>query len=196
MLNLAMIITAAGRSTRFPPNKLLEILEDRTAIEHTLNTFINFDLDVYVILGYQSELIRDVLEKRFQDNFTYELNSEFHSGLSSSVITGVKAAGKAYDYWCFCPGDKPFIQQKTVAFLMETLNTQKPLIMVPRYQNKPGHPTFFSTELAPFFQELTGDTGGRQIIDRFLSETLFVDVLDKGVSMDMDSYLEFEHARK
>lgn len=195
MLNLAMIVTAAGRSTRFPPNKLLEVLEDRTAIEHTVNTFIDMDIDLYVILGYQSELVQEVLVQRFDDRIIFEYNTNFHAGLSSSVITGVKAAGRTYDYWCFCPGDKPFIQQETVNFLMDKLAKEKPLILVPRYQNKIGHPTFFSTELSPFFLAATGDTGGRQVIDTFRSETLFVDVPDEGVTLDMDYYLEFEHAR-
>ncbi len=196
MLNLALIITAAGRSTRFPPNKLLEILEDRTAIEHTVGTFVNFDMDIYTILGYQNEQVQDVLLNRFDDQVIFEFNTDFHSGLSSSVITGVKAAGRTYDYWCFCPGDKPFIQQKTIASLIEILNEKKPLILVPRYQNKPGHPTFFSTELSSFFLAATGDVGGRQVIETFRSETLFVDVADEGVSLDMDYYLEFENARR
>jgi len=195
MLNLAMIITAAGRSTRFPPNKLLEILEDRTAIEHTVNTFINFEVDLYVILGYQSEKIQNVLEQRFNDDLIFEFNTEFHSGMASSVITGVKAAGRTYDYWCFCPGDKPFIQQKTVASLLDVLNERKPLILAPRTGGKPGHPTFFSTELSPFFLAAKGDVGGRQVMDTFHSETLFIDVPDEGIALDMDYYLEFENAR-
>ena len=195
MLNLAMIITAAGRSTRFPPNKLLQQLEDRTAIEHTVNTFIGFDLDTYIILGYQSDQIIDVLEKRFDDKLIFEYNTQFHTGLSSSVITGVKAAGRSYDYWCFCPGDKPFIQQKTIAHLLIKLEQEMPLILAPRYQNKLGHPTFFSTELSPQFHATTGDIGGRQIIDSFRSDTLFVDVSDEGVSLDMDYYLEHLNVR-
>ncbi|MEA3285774.1 MAG: nucleotidyltransferase family protein [Candidatus Marinimicrobia bacterium] len=195
MLNLAMIITAAGRSTRFPPNKLLETLEDRTAIEHTVNTYIGFDLDTYVILGYQSAQIMNVLEKRFDDRLIFEYNTEFHTGLASSVITGIKAAGRSYDYWCFCPGDKPFIQQETVGSLINKLEQEKPLILAPRFENKLGHPTFFSTELAPQFLETTGDIGGRQIINDFRQETLFVDVADEGVGLDMDYYLEFVNVR-
>lgn len=196
MLNLAMIITAAGRSTRFPPNKLLEVLEDRTAIEHTVNTFIDLDLDLYVILGYQSDQVQEVLLNRFDDRLIFEFNTAFHSGLSSSVITGVNAAGRFYDYWCFCPGDKPFIQSKTVQLLMDKLNKEKPLILVPRYQGKPGHPTFFSSELYPDFVAATGDAGGRQIIEAYESEVMFIDVIDEGVGLDMDYYLEFENAKR
>jgi len=196
MLNLAMIITAAGRSTRFPPNKLLEVLEDRSAIEHTVKTFIHLGVDLYVILGYQSDQVQEILLSRFDERLIYEFNTAFHSGLSSSVITGVNAAGRSYDYWCFCPGDKPFIQEKTVKLLIDRLNKEKPLILVPRYENKPGHPTFFSSELYLDFMALTGDSGGRQIIEAFRSDVLFVDVDDEGVGLDMDYYLEFENAKR
>lgn len=195
MLNLAVIITAAGRSTRFPPNKLLVELEEQTAIEHTVNTFMPFDLDIYVILGYQSDLVQEVLDNKFGDRLIFEYNTHFHTGLSSSVITGVKAAGRTYDYWCFCPGDKPFIQQKTVSVLIDKIESEKPLILAPQFQNKPGHPTFFSTELSPQFLATTGDVGGRQIMDAFPHETLFMDVGDEGVSMDMDYFLEYENVR-
>jgi len=190
-----MIITAAGRSTRFPPNKLLTTLEDRTAIEHTINTFTSFEVDRYVILGYQSDVLRPILENRFGEDLIFEYNTKFHTGLSSSVLTGIKAAGRTYDYWAFCPGDKPFIQPKTVALLLDILEKKKPLILVPRYQNKPGHPSFFSSELYPMFLDLSGDKGGRQIIEDFKHETLFVDVDDEGISLDMDYYLEFEHGK-
>ena len=190
-----MIITAAGRSTRFPPNKLLVALEDRTAIEHTVNTFINFDLDIYVVLGYQSDEIRDALEQRFDDRVIFEYNTKFHTGMASSVLTGIKAAGRSYDYWCFCPGDKPFIQKQTVARLIQELENHKPLILAPRYQGQPGHPTFFSTELYPAFMEISGDTGGRKILEDFQHETLFITVTDEGVSLDMDQYLGYEHGR-
>lgn len=195
MVNLALIVTAAGRSTRFPPNKLLEKLEDQTVIESTVSTFSDFDLDTYIILGYQSSIIQQVLEKRFGTSLTYVYNANFQNGLSSSVIAGIEAAGNTYDYWCFCPGDKPFIQPETIGFLMDKLEQEKPLILAPHFQNKPGHPTFFSTELFSKFIEINGDTGGRQIIDAFHEKTMFVDVSDKGVVLDMDYYLEFEDVR-
>lgn len=43
---------------------------------------------------------------------------------------------------------------------------------------------------------LTGDSGGRQIIEAFRSDVLFVDVDDEGVGLDMDYYLEFEYAKR
>jgi molybdenum cofactor cytidylyltransferase len=193
MLELAMIVTAAGLSSRFPPNKLLEIVENKSCIEHTVSTFTDFNLDVYVVLGYQDDQIRKVLEDRYGDQLIFAHNSQYETGLASSVITGVKAAGATYDYWGFCPGDKPFIQHQTVDLLIQKLYDEKPLILAPQFNKLPGHPTFFSRELAPKFINITGDSGGRQIIKAFPKETLTVNVKDEGVTLDMDRYLESKH---
>ena len=194
-MNTAVVIPAAGLSTRFPPNKLLEKLEDRTAIEHTVNTFINFDVDIYVILGYDYETVEAALTRRFGDRLIYEYNTHFHEGMASSLVTGLKAAGLHYDYWCVCPGDKPFIQQQTLAFLLEQLVEEAPLIMVPRHNRKMVHPVFFATDLGPQLETLRGDQGGKSIIEANLEDVLFLELDDEGVTLDMDQFLEFEAGR-
>ena len=90
-------------------------------------------------------------------------------------------------------GEQILLPTYKSGFLIDKLGQEKPLILVPQFQNKPGHPTFFSTELAPQFLEIRGDIGGRQIIDTFHQETLFIDVSDKGVSLDMDNYMESDY---
>jgi len=184
-----MIITAAGRSTRFPPNKLMETIAGMTCIEHTVKTFVGLNLDIYVVLGHESDRVQKTLSARYDDDLSFVYNSKFEIGLSSSVISGIQAAGKAYDYWGFCPGDKPFIQPETVDELMRKLELKKPMILAPYFMKQVGHPIFFSSELAPSFLQLTGDTGGRQLLETYHSETLGVNVSDRGVGIDMDHYL-------
>ena len=44
MTNFSLIITAGGTSSRYGgKNKLLEKLDDKTVIEHTLSSFLGFD---------------------------------------------------------------------------------------------------------------------------------------------------------
>lgn len=196
MLELAMIITAAGRSTRFPPNKLMETVAGMTCIEHTLKTFTHLNLDLFVVLGHEGERIQKTLSQRYGDDIRFVYNAQYESGLSSSVLAGIQTAGNAYDYWGFCPGDKPFIQTETVDALMQKLEVKQPLILAPQYKKKPGHPIFFSRELGPSFLKISGDTGGRQLLKTYDAETLKMDVSDRGVSIDMDHYLESRDAEK
>ncbi|MCF7823322.1 MAG: nucleotidyltransferase family protein [Candidatus Marinimicrobia bacterium] len=193
MLEVAIIITAAGLSTRFPPNKLLQDVSGKTCIEHTLDTFADFHLDTYVVLGHEGDLVqKKILEGNGRDvSFVY--NSDYRSGLSSSVIAGIRQAGNAYDYWCFCPGDKPFIKTETVLKLLNRLEKKTPLILAPYYSKQIGHPIFFSRELGPSFLTINGDVGGRQLIENYQNRTMKLNVSDHGVVLDMDRYLDSEH---
>jgi len=188
-----MIITAAGRSTRFPPNKLLKKIAGMTCIEHTVNTFINLELDIYVVLGHESDQIQKVLAARYDDNISFVYNSQYATGLASSVLAGIQAAGNAYDYWGFCPGDKPFIQPETVEKLMLKLEQTKAFILAPHHKKQLGHPIFFARQLAASFLKISGDSGGRQLLETYQDETRILNVSDSGVGMDMDQYLGIRH---
>jgi len=55
-MKFGVIITAGGASTRFGANnKLLEIVQNKTVIEHTLQKFLDFD---EIIITAKKEIIR------------------------------------------------------------------------------------------------------------------------------------------
>ncbi len=192
LLNLALIIPAAGLSSRQPPNKLLLGLDERSVIEQTISNLVDFPGEIYLVLGYMAEEILALIEP-YEDQVNIVMNPDFESGLSSSIKIGVDAAGSDLDYWCFCPGDKPFITLDTFYALFYVLRETMPDILIPRFKQHPGHPTFFSTLLKDAFRELEGDAGGRQIISRTGIDPAYVDVQEEGIIMDMDRYLEEEH---
>ncbi len=189
MSELQLIITAAGLSRRRPPNKLLLPLGDRTVIETTVENFVETAMGITVVIGYQREKIESLLAQHFGDRITIVHNPDYETGLASSVTAGLTNYPGEPDYWCFCNGDKPFIKPATIEFLLTELERQKPQILVPTYQDQPGHPTFFSADFTPKLLALTGDTGARDIIQRHGREVLFVPVDDDGVTLDMDRFL-------
>lgn len=185
-----MIITAAGMSTRQKENKLLIRSCNETIIEKTINTFLNNDLDIFVIVGYQMELILPILTDRFRNNIQIVENKNYKSGIASSLKAGIAAAGESYDYFGFCNGDKPFIEVKTVKILLKYLIENKPLILAPIYQEQSGHPTFFSNEFIKYFGLISGDTGGREVIKKHPEAVTYLPINDEGIIMDMDMYLK------
>ena len=189
MSNIRLIITAAGLSQRRPPNKLLLPLGEKTVIETTVEIFIDTPLDITVVTGHQREKIEPLLYQRFGDRITIVHNPDYASGLASSVTAGLKNNPGEPDYWCFCNGDKPFIKQATIEYLLAELERSKPPIMIPAFHDQIGHPTFFSADFTSELLALTGDSGGRDILQRHRREVLFVPVADEGVSLDMDCYL-------
>ena len=191
---ICMIIPAAGQSRRHPPNKLLVRLGKNTVIEKTVSTFIDFSMDVVIVVGYQMEKMKPILKKRFGNRIRIVENPRYKTGLASSIRAAILAAGHDYSYWGFCNGDKPFISRNTAGFLLNELREKHPLILAPSYENKIGHPIFFSTSLKKELLSITGDIGGREILQNHFEEVLRIPVDDEGVVTDMDRYLENYHA--
>ncbi|MBC8174492.1 MAG: nucleotidyltransferase family protein [Candidatus Marinimicrobia bacterium] len=190
---ISMIIQAAGLSRRQPPNKLLMKLGTETVIEKTVTAFVNFPLEIIVVLGYKMEKLKPILTMQFADKITIVENPYYHKGMASSIHTGIRAAGRDCDYYGFCNGDKPFIQRKTISNLLKELEEKTPTILIPVYQYRIGHPNFFSATLRDELLATTGEIGGRQIFRDHKDSALSISVEDKGVVLDMDQYLENEH---
>lgn len=189
-MKISMIITAAGMSTRQGKNKLLIRLCNETIIEKTINNLLNNNLDIFVIVGYQKELIVSILTDRFRNDIQIIENMDYKSGIASSLKAGIRAAGENYDYFGFCNGDKPFIKVKTIESMLKYLLDNQPKILVPIYQEVSGHPTFFLKEFIKDFSLISGDTGGREVIEKYPNAVTYLPINDEGIILDMDKYLK------
>jgi len=187
-----MIITAAGMSTRQKQNKLLIRSCNETIIERTINNFLNLDLDIFVIVGHQKELIVPILEHRFRNDIQIIENKNYKSGIASSLKEGIKAAGDNYDYFGFCNGDKPFIKVKSIESILKYLIDNQSEILIPKYQEQSGHPTFFSKDFMKDFDLISGDIGGREIINKYPNAVTYLPINDNGIILDMDKYIQNE----
>lgn len=188
-MNNCMIITAAGTSSRQKQNKLLMRSCNETNIEKTIYTFTNIDIDVFVVAGHQKEELIPVIEHRFGTDINIVYNENYQTGIASSIVAGVNAGQKKYDYYGFCNGDKPFIKTKTVSSLLDYISQNKPQILVPIFQEKVGHPTFFSRVFLDDLANLKGDIGGSQIIKKYQDKVTYIPVDDEGIILDMDKQL-------
>ncbi len=71
-----MIITAAGMSSRQKRNKLLIRSCSETMIEKTINLFLINNLDIFVVVGHQKELMVPILIHRFRNEIKIIENRE------------------------------------------------------------------------------------------------------------------------
>ena len=179
-------------STRQKRNKLLIRLCNETIIEKTINNFLNLDLDIFIVVGHQKELMRPILEHRFGNDIHIVKNKDYKNGIASSLKVGIAAAGKNYDYIGFCNGDKPFIKVKAIEILLKYLKDIQPNILVPIYKEQSGHPTFFSKEFFKDFTLISGDIGGQEVMKKYPNSVTYVPINDEGVVLDMDKYLQNE----
>lgn len=191
---IAIIIPAAGMSKRQPPNKLLLRLKDRTVIETTVECFIDEPVDIFVVIGHQKSQLRTLLNQRFGNRITIIENPRFKTGMASSLKAALVDISVETRYIGVCPGDKPFIAARTIRRLIDKLTTKNPLILAPSYEEAIGHPVFFAISLKAELAAISGDEGGRSVMQKHLEETTIIPVPDAGVVRDMDAHLENHRA--
>lgn len=189
-VKIGFIVAAAGLSRRHPPNKLLIPIQDKPVIRRTIESLLPLNLPVVAVLGHQADKVREVLRNLDSPFLQMVENDDFGKGMASSLSVGIRALPTDLDYFGFLPGDKPFISTSTIQKMVDFLSLRRPLILVPEYKTKPGHPTFFATSLRSEFLQLTGDTGGREIIAAHLGSVTSLAMDDPNIIVDMDSWLE------
>jgi len=187
-MKISMIIPAAGMSTRHKFNKLLQPLNDSTVIERTINTYLNHEFEIIVITGYESHKLLSTIPLFTKDKINIYHNSNFEAGYSTSIKLGVQSVNNDCDYFGFGLGDKPFIQDNTIQLLVNILSENKPKILIPTFDGIMGHPTFFSKDYYIEFMQITGDYGGKKLLNTNLKDLMYFPVNDRGIILDMDMY--------
>ena len=189
------VIPAAGRSSRMGTrNKLLLPLGGKTLIEHTLAPYLQIqDMAVFVVLGYQRERFERVLAP-----YPVRLihNPDHETGLASSLVRGVSAAGENRSGYLFALGDMPLIQPATVRLLLDRFcGSQEPRIVLPTRGGCGGHPVIFSRHYFADLVALSGDRGAKSVIEAHAAEVVSVAVNDKGVLRDVDHERAYRELR-
>jgi molybdenum cofactor cytidylyltransferase len=90
----------------------------------------------------------------------------------------------------FTPVDLPLVLPETIARLAEAFERQ-PVLLIPRYQGRRGHPVCCAREIIPEFLDLPDGAQARDVIHRHAARTCYVDVDDPGILRDIDDPLAY-----
>lgn len=185
------LIVAAGFSKRFGSDKrLYELASGDTLLIATLRSYrAAFDNVAVVIRNTDSALNREI-GSRFGRAAPIIIPTENAAlGMAASIADGVRALS-SWDYVFVGLGDMPFIASATLvrlrAAMTRTRRAGEPCIIVPRYQDAPGHPVGFSREYFAELIRLEGDRGARTVVAAHPEQIEYVDVDDPGSVADID----------
>ncbi len=187
-MKISMIIPAAGLSTRHPPNKLLDKIDGKTVIVQTIESYLNHDFEILLILGHDYERIVAAISYPIKRQIKIIQNNHYKDGLSESIKKGVDSTRGDCDYFGFSLGDKPFIRKETIDTLLNELETTTPKILIPTFKGFNGHPTFFSQTYRNELFAISGDSGGRELLNTHKNDISYFPVNDRGIILDMDTY--------
>ncbi|MEO6607014.1 MAG: nucleotidyltransferase family protein [Aestuariivirga sp.] len=192
-MKIAALVLAAGTSSRMGSNKLLADMGGRPLIMRTVQNILASQVNkVFVVTGHQSDEVKAALQSE-EVEFAY--NSEFASGLASSVREGV-AVAKDFDGVLVCLGDMPLVSPQILDKMIETYDfAQGRDLVVPTYEGKFGNPVLWGSRYFPELAALRGDRGARELIDRYRERVIGIEVGDEAVALDADTPEALAHIK-
>lgn len=186
MDDLAILILAAGRSSRMRgADKLLE------------------DVDGHPLIRRQAHMAREVCR-----NVTIALPPAPHprfKALEGLDVTRMSPAGSSegmggtlrdgiamlhhHDAVMILPADMPDLTVSDLQILTKARadNPDKLIWRGTGETGQPGHPIIFAKQVLPYFSDLHGDQGARDIVSRFADQCLLVTLTGQHACTDLDT---------
>ena len=189
-MTLTGIILCGGASRRMGRPKALLDYEGESFLDRLIGLFQASCDDVIVVLGHEADRILAGSKRASQARCV--LNPNYEQGQLSSLQRGLEEAAGA-DAVLFTPVDYPAVRPSTVQTLAASLRSTAGgfLVAVPRFRGRHGHPAGFLGVLIPEFLALPREATARDVIHRYRQRTLYIDVDDPGVVMDVDDPVQY-----
>jgi len=186
---ISAIVLAAGESTRMGFPKLLLSIKGRSLLQHVIDNALQSKVsEVIVVLGADATKLR---RETKQSQVQIIENSSYKEGLSSSLKVGLQAISPQAQAVLVLLADQPLVSHAVIDALIDKYEESGSIIMAPVYNGKRGNPVLFDSSLIPELLRVTGDKGGREIIEKHLAQLATVDFESTIIGSDIDSWDDY-----
>jgi molybdenum cofactor cytidylyltransferase len=164
MKNIAVIVLAAGKSSRMKTPKQLVKIGNNFLLEFVLSKANAINKNhVYCILGANDTHIRREISS---SNVHFIYNAAFNEGLSSSIISGVSKIEMQPNYKAvlILLGDQPAIEKEYLDAMITLFSEDNSKIIASNYKGKLGVPAIFPKSYFSKLKNMSGDFGAKEIL--------------------------------
>jgi len=165
------------------PKALLEF-QGETFLDRLIGMFAPYCSPIIAVLGASADVIRSGLRRAPQAMLV--VNPDYAQGQLTSMQCGLRALPAGPEGVLFTLVDHPNPHPSTVERLLTFPDGRAPVLRIPRYRGKRGHPICFAPELIPEFLALPADAAARDVVNRHATDIDYVDVDDPGILQDID----------
>ena len=192
MNNTAIIILAAGSSSRFGNIKQLLHFNNKTLLQHVINEAVNAGAEpVIVVTGANAdEVSKDIKD----EEVTIVLNENWKEGMATGIIAGVrKVINLNYDIEkvIIAVCDQPFVSSALFKQLYQTQNENVQHIVASAYADTIGTPALFTRKYFDALMSLQGDEGAKKILKMHFEDVATVDFPQGAI--DIDTQKDFDN---
>jgi 7,8-didemethyl-8-hydroxy-5-deazariboflavin synthase CofG subunit len=173
------IILAAGASTLGFPKALAKFGE-KTALQIALENCAGLETPV-VVLGSAAERVRALVPQSAR----IVVNEKWRAGQMSSLRAALAEVAAGADFMLY-PVDYPLLTRAVIAMLVAGFRgrSRRQTIVIPRFQNRGGHPVIFAAELRSEFGRVET---AREVVYRDAKRVKFVNAATEAIWRDLDS---------
>ena len=189
------IILAAGAAQRMGRQKLLLDLKGKPVLQWVLEAALSSELDEVVCVVREANEIQKGISLK-DDKLRWVTNEKASEGQSTSVIAGLKAINPQSEAALFLVGDQPLVKRDLINGLIDLFRKTAALIVAPTFQGQTRNPVLFRRDLFPELLKLTGDRGGRRLIEKYKDKTVFLEWKEEAPFLDVDRWEDYEKLKK
>jgi len=193
MNNLAILVLAAGKSSRMKSIKQLEKINTKTLLEITLDTAKKVTRkNIFCVLGANAKKIQQEISIK---DVQIIYNKNFESGLSSSIVAGVhhfKNEKLTFDGVLILLADQPAITVFYLQSLIEKFNLNPTKIVASVYNHNYGVPVIVPQSYFKDLLHLKGDKGAKHFLTNhkecIVTSKTKANLIDLDTKEDLDFY--------
>ncbi len=203
--NLAVVILAAGCSSRLGQAKQLVRIDSKSLLRRQCELALKTSNHVYCVLGYdQMKMTAEIATLPI----TVIINQNWQQGMASSISAGIKALPISIsaaliilvDQWqltltdlnklidVYWDNSSSIIQSEFIELSQDTVANSNRIVNEGRRIGGP--PIIFPTRFFTNLVGLTGDHGARNIVQQFKSSTIKVPIANANADLDTPEQLK------
>ena len=176
------ILLAAGDSSRFGSNKLLQVLPNGYTIGISSARNLSKEVDdLTVVVGKKG----DLTDTMFKNNGYITVVAENSKlGMGNSLKSGITVNSRSLG-WVVALADMPYITSSIIESLVSEIRNGAKMC-APFYDSVRGHPVGFGNVLREELLNLDDAFGASDLLQKYRKKVVEIPTEDKGILHDID----------
>jgi len=188
---LGAVVAAAGLSSRMGDFKPLLPYKKKTILAATIDKLSASGVEeIIIVVGYRHKDIERYFASYSNVKFIY--NPYYREkDMLYSLQCGLRTINNAEAIFLL-PADMPAISLQTFTAIIGCWKKRRTDVIVPVQNGRQKHPVFISKKYFTDIMSFNGDGGLRTVLQKLITDTLYLEITDDGLNFDVDTPAEYQ----